>query len=182
MITVITRLNTNLVAPLCFRGKAIQLPFPLPFSKLNLSSLSTNSATKTVSPNNFAFKKEQRVMSLFKRCSTMKDLKQIHAHIILTGLYQNLYVIGKIIVFCAVSEHGNMDYAVLVFDKIENPDGFLWNTMIRGFVKTNQPEKAFEFYKRMQEKGEVADNFTFSFLLKFCGQLGTVMLGKTDTL
>ncbi|XP_050255678.1 pentatricopeptide repeat-containing protein At2g36730-like [Quercus robur] len=179
MMTVITRLNTNLVAPLCFRGKAIQLLFPLPFSKLfNLSSLSTNSATKTVSPNNFAFKKEQRVMSLFKRCSTMKDLKQVHAHIILTGLYQNLYVIGKIIVFCAVSEHGNMDYAVLVFDKIENPDGFLWNTMIRGFVKTNQPEKVFEFYKRMQEKGEVADNFTFSFLLKFCGQLGTVMLGK----
>lgn len=117
-------------------------------------------------------------MSLFKRCYTMKDLKQVHAHIILTGLYQNLYVIGKIIVFCAVSELGNMDYAVLVFDKIENPDGFLWNTMIRGFVKTNQPERAFEFYKRMQEKGEVADNFTFSFLLKFCGQLGSVMLGK----
>jgi pentatricopeptide repeat protein len=117
-------------------------------------------------------------MSLFKQCSTMKDLKQVHAHIIRTGFNQNLYVVGKIIVFCAVSESGDMDYAVSVFDEIENPDGFLWNTMIRGFGKTSQPEKAFEFYKRMQERGEVADNFTFSFLLKFCGKLGSVMLGN----
>ncbi|XP_018826579.1 pentatricopeptide repeat-containing protein At1g59720, chloroplastic/mitochondrial-like [Juglans regia] len=158
---------------LSFRLRAKEMAsllFPLSFSKLNLSSLSTNSAT--------ACRKEQSLMSLFKQCSTLKDLKQVHAHVIQTGFNQYLYVIGKIIVFCAVSEHGEMDYAVSVFNGIENPDGFLWNTMIRGLGKTNQPERAFEFYKRMQKRGEVADNFTFSFLLKFCGQLGSVMLGK----
>ena len=35
--------------------------------------------------------------------------------------------------------------------KKKNRDGFLWNTMIRGFVKTSQKEKDFEFYKRTQE-------------------------------
>jgi pentatricopeptide repeat protein len=71
-----------------------------------------------------------------------------------------------------------MSYAVSVFEKTENPDAFIWNTMIRGFGKTNDAPKAFEFYKRMQERGLVADDFTFSFLLKVCGQLGSVLLGR----
>lgn len=108
----------------------------------------------------------------------MKDLEQIHAHVVQTGFDQDLFVMGKIITFCAVSDHGDMDYAVSVFERIGNPDGFLWNTMIRGFGKTTLPERAFEFYKRMKEIGEVVDNFTFSFLLKVCGQLGSDWLGK----
>jgi pentatricopeptide repeat protein len=81
-------------------------------------------------------------------------------------------------VFCAAAEHGDMSYAVSVFEKTENPDAFIWSTMIRGFGKTNDAPKAFEFYKRMQERGLVADDFTFSFLLKVCGQLGSVLLGR----
>lgn len=71
-----------------------------------------------------------------------------------------------------------MDYAASVFSSIETPDGFLWNTMIRGFGKTDSPERAFEFYKRMQLEGNAADNFTLSFLLKVCGQLRWDVLGK----
>ncbi|KDP31272.1 hypothetical protein JCGZ_11648 [Jatropha curcas] len=117
-------------------------------------------------------------MSLLKKCSTMKDLKQIHAHVIQSGFEQNLFVIGKVIVFCAVSEQRDIDYAVSVFENIGNPDGFLWNTMIRGFGDTNDPQKAFEYYNRMQAKGLVADDFTFSFLVKVSGQLSSVLLGK----
>ncbi|KAI5568721.1 hypothetical protein BDE02_12G032500 [Populus trichocarpa] len=96
----------------------------------------------------------------------MKVLEQILAHAIQLGYEQSLFVAGKIIVFCAAAEHGDMSYAVSVFEKTENPDAFIWNTMIRGFGKTNDAPKAFEFYKRMQERGLVADDFTFSFLLK----------------
>lgn len=71
-----------------------------------------------------------------------------------------------------------MDYATSVFDNIEKPDGFLWNAMIRGFGRTMQVEKVFDYFKKMQEKGELADNFTFSFLLKVSGQLRSVLLGK----
>ena len=123
-------------------------------------------------------KKEQTFLSLFKKCFTMRDVEKMHSHVIKLGFDQNLYVIGKIIVFCAVNECGLMDYAVSVFEKIENPDGFLWNTMIRGFGRIGQVESVFDYYKRMQEMGELADNFTFSFLLKVSGQLGLVMLGK----
>ncbi|CAI9757553.1 unnamed protein product [Fraxinus pennsylvanica] len=108
----------------------------------------------------------------------MKEMKQVHANVIINGLSQNLYLMGKIIGFCAVSAHGSMDYAVTVFAKTENPDGFLWNTMIRGLVRTNRADETVKYYKKMQENGGIADNFTFSFLLKICGQLGSVKLGK----
>lgn len=117
-------------------------------------------------------------MSRFKQCESMKHLEQLHAHVIQTGLEQNLFVVGQIIVFCAVSECGSMDYALRVFGEIGSPDGFLWNTMIRGWGRVRQLEKALEFYKRMQVKGEVLDNFTFSFFVKVCGQSGSVLLGK----
>ncbi|KAH7550679.1 hypothetical protein JRO89_XS13G0246900 [Xanthoceras sorbifolium] len=106
-------------------------------------------------------------MLLFKKCSTMDDIKKIHPLIIKSGAdKKTLFVIGKIIVFCAVSDYGDMDYAVPVFENIENPDGFLWNTMIRGFGKSSQFTKAFDYYKRMRENSFSPDNFTFSFLLK----------------
>lgn len=108
----------------------------------------------------------------------MKDLEQIHANVIQAGFDRDLFVMGRMIAFCAASDRGDMDYAVSVFERIGNPDGFLWNTMIRGFGKTSLPGRAFEFYKRMKEVGEVVDNFTFSFLLKVCGQLGSDLLGK----
>ena len=85
---------------------------------------------------------------------------------------------GKIVEFCAVGCGGDLDYAVSVFDLVKNPDGFLWNTMIRGFGKTNQPEKAFELYKRMKEIGGTADSYTFAFLIKVSEQLGSEIFGE----
>ncbi|XP_059644967.1 pentatricopeptide repeat-containing protein At1g59720, chloroplastic/mitochondrial-like [Cornus florida] len=151
----------------------------LPLSILNLCPFHSHTTTKSENLNEvFINSKVQTLLSLFKHCSTMKHVEQIHAHVIQTGFAQNLFVVGKIIAFCAISERGSMDYAVSVFEKIENPDGFLWNTIIRGFGRTCQVGKVFEYYNRMQERGEVADNFTFSFLLKVSGQLGSLVLGK----
>ncbi|KAJ6373779.1 hypothetical protein OIU78_029461 [Salix suchowensis] len=122
--------------------------------------------------------KEEAVISFLKNCSCMKDLKQIHARVIQLGFEQSRFVVGKVIVFCAAAEHGDMNYAASVFEKIGDPDAFIFNTMIRGFGKANDPRKAFDYYKIMQERGLVSDSFTFSFLLKVCGQLGSVLSGR----
>ncbi|PSR89670.1 Pentatricopeptide repeat-containing protein [Actinidia chinensis var. chinensis] len=168
------RLNT---IKTCLTKLSLSLP-PLPLSKLKISSFSSLTTANTGTPNGHFSPKEQNLLSLFKHCLTMKHVKQIHAHLVQTGLDQDLYLTGKIIVFCAASECGSMDYAVSVFENMGSPDGFIWNTMIRGFGRTNQVEKVFGYYKKMQEKDLVTDNFTLSFLLKVCGQVGSVCLGK----
>ncbi|XP_038880037.1 pentatricopeptide repeat-containing protein At4g21065-like [Benincasa hispida] len=173
---VITSRKANLALSLFSQVKFKFPHFQLLVPKFVWSS-DRKTATDTI-PNGSYFAKEQRFLSLSKQCSTVKDLNQLHARIIQLGFDQNLFVIGKLIEFCAVSNYGDMNYAVVVFNGIENPDGFLWNTMIRGFGRISKLLKAFEFYKRMLEKGIAADNFTFSFLLKISGQSGSIMLGK----
>ncbi|XP_062116573.1 pentatricopeptide repeat-containing protein At1g59720, chloroplastic/mitochondrial-like [Humulus lupulus] len=174
----LTRQNSKLVALLCYQCKTKQsLPPFSYFSNLSFSSFSSPRRV-AIAPNGTVFEKLQRVMSLFKLCSTMKDLYQIHGRIIRAGFEQDLFVMGKIVEFCAIGEGRDLDYALLVLDSVENPDGFLWNTMIRGFGKTNQPERAFELYKKMQEKGGMVDSFTCTFLIKVCGQLGSDILSK----
>ncbi|KAK9080436.1 hypothetical protein SSX86_000194 [Deinandra increscens subsp. villosa] len=141
---------------------------------------SSQTLTKIPNPHDPNYsKKEQALLSLLKKSRTKLTIQQLHAHIIRTGFIQNLFVVGKIIVFCAVSDDQcNMNYAVSVFETIENPDGFLWNTMIRGFAKMNRVDNAFHYYKMMLENEQKADNFTLSFLLKASGQSGSVLLGK----
>ncbi|XP_073227034.1 pentatricopeptide repeat-containing protein At1g59720, chloroplastic/mitochondrial-like, partial [Cicer arietinum] len=130
-----------------------------------------------MSPKSVAFwKAEQSFMNLLKQCSTTKHLKEIHARIIQSGFHHNLLITGNIIMFCAVSN--NMNYALSLFNTIRKPDSFIWNTMIRGFGNSTQPQKAIHFYKRMQLTTS-PDKFTFSFFFKIIGsRLGSVTLGK----
>ncbi|PKI63274.1 hypothetical protein CRG98_016459, partial [Punica granatum] len=128
--------------------------------------------------NRATAKSSMFLVSLFEKCSTMRDLKLIHARIITKGLEQKLFHATKLISFCALSDGGDMDYAVSIFRRIRKPDGFLWNAMIRGFTKSREHLSAFEHHKEMQDRGFSPDNFTFSFLLKLCGQLGLILPGK----
>ncbi|GAB4845457.1 hypothetical protein Ancab_038864 [Ancistrocladus abbreviatus] len=148
------------------------------FLKLNLSYLSSHTLTESRHPFETSNSKENSLLSLFKHCSVTKDLEQLHAQIIQLGFHQNPYVAGKIIEFCTVFQWDSMDYAERIFNDLEYPDGFLWNTMIRGFGSGNQPRKAFEYYNRMRERGVRPDSFTFNFLLKVCGQFGGIVLGE----
>lgn len=133
-----------------------------------------------MSPKDGAFwKAEQSVIRLLERCWTMKHVKEMQSHILVSGFGKKPLVVGKIIESCAVSGHGDMNYAVRVFEWIDKPDAFMWNTLMRGFGKTSQPEKAINLYKRMQRKGGATpDTFTFSFILKIIVGLGSLTLGN----
>ncbi|KAK8925654.1 Pentatricopeptide repeat-containing protein [Platanthera zijinensis] len=121
--------------------------------------------------------REQGLLSLLQPCSTMRELSQIHAVIISSGFARHVFVAGRLISFCAVSELGSMEHAAGVFADVDFPDAFSYNTMIRGFVRTGNGEEALRYFKTMRKNGKPADNFTFSFLLKLCAQSAMVDLG-----
>ncbi|XP_077211626.1 putative pentatricopeptide repeat-containing protein At3g15930 [Tasmannia lanceolata] len=101
-------------------------------------------------------------ISLLQNCKTMKELQQIHSQMIRTGTLEQ----SRIIAFCCTHETGNMDYARLVFDEIQDPNIYIWNTMIRGYSSRKLPKSAASIYIEMLEKGVKPDNYTFPFLLK----------------
>ncbi|CAL5432619.1 unnamed protein product [Camellia sinensis] len=108
-------------------------------------------------------------LRLLQRCSTMDELKQIHAHVITSGLARFTYTTSKILAFCALSEtHNNMNYAEPVFNQIVIPTIFDFNSMIMGYSKSSDPKKGLQVYAQMRCQGFEPNDHTFPVLTKAC--------------
>ncbi|KAK6917983.1 Pentatricopeptide repeat [Dillenia turbinata] len=83
------------------------------------------------------------------QCTTMKDLKQIHANFIKTGLVKHPIVTSRLLAFCSASPYADMNYAYLIFSQIDNPNLLTWNTIIRGFSNSSTPQLAISLFIHM---------------------------------
>ncbi|XXG81279.1 hypothetical protein AAC387_Pa09g1953 [Persea americana] len=121
-------------------------------------------------PSNPKFKSPilPNLHSLLDKCSNMKELKQVHAQIILNGLVQEIQTVGKLIAFCATSIAGDLHYGRFVFDRIAEPNKFMYNSLIRGYSNSNNPIEALFLYQQMMSGGLSPNQFTFPFVLKAC--------------
>ncbi|CAN4095608.1 unnamed protein product [Withania somnifera] len=101
-------------------------------------------------------------------CSTMSELKQYHTQIIKLGLSNDNDTMGRVIKFCSISHSGNLNYALRMFDKMPKPDTFIYNTIIRGFLKSHMFSDCLFFYSCMLERMQRPNNFTFPPLIRVC--------------
>ncbi|RWR73241.1 pentatricopeptide repeat-containing protein, chloroplastic-like protein [Cinnamomum micranthum f. kanehirae] len=106
-----------------------------------------------------------------ENCNSMSQLKQIHGHMIRTGLFSNVYAASRIVAFCALEDTGSLPYARIVFDQIPSPTKFIYNTIIRGYTNRDLPREAVLFYREVMEGGLSPDNFTFPSLFQACADL-----------
>ncbi|KAF2282369.1 hypothetical protein GH714_043831 [Hevea brasiliensis] len=112
------------------------------------------------------------VISLSRKCKTLTQLKQIHAHILKTLLPENPIAIRPLLSVAATSNNPSFFYyACLVFDYIYLRNTFMYNTMIRGFVQTNLPKPAILCYLDMLNCGLGVNAYTFPPLIKACSIL-----------
>ncbi|GMG98564.1 hypothetical protein Nepgr_000404 [Nepenthes gracilis] len=115
---------------------------------------------------------------LENNCSSMKDLKKIHAQLIKTGLSNDTIAISRALAFCAVSPSGDINYAYLLFTRIQNPNLFSWNTIIRGFSRSSAPEKAISLFVDMLVNSPIQPSkLTYPSLFKAYAQLGRAQNG-----
>eukprot|EP01018_Ginkgo_biloba_P006877 Gb_03545 [translate_table: standard] len=115
--------------------------------------------------------------SLLEFCINSKSLaegKQIHAHLLLSGEYQNMFLRSKLANMYAMCD--SLVDAHLVFDKTQKPQAFLWNVMIRGYASKGWCEAALKFYCQMHVTVQ-PDNFTFPFVLKACADISAYREG-----
>ncbi|KAF8406992.1 hypothetical protein HHK36_006113 [Tetracentron sinense] len=135
------------------------------------SSASENSPSKNTTTRNNNPIQTHPCILLLEKCSNMSELKQIHAQMIKTGLFIDVFSASKIVAFCALESSGSLHYARLVFTQIPNPTPFICNSIIRGYTNKNSPREAILFYREMIEEGLTPDRFTFPSLFKSCGDL-----------
>ncbi|XP_059648169.1 putative pentatricopeptide repeat-containing protein At3g49142 [Cornus florida] len=106
----------------------------------------------------------------------LKQGQQLHAHMISRGLRPNAAVGAKMVAMYASS--GDIDSAIVLFDRITHPSSLLYNAMIRAYTRYGYYEKTIGTYSQMHMLGLSADNFTFPFVLKSCADLSYVNLGR----
>ncbi|CAL0313145.1 unnamed protein product [Lupinus luteus] len=112
----------------------------------------------------------------------ISHLKQIHAQTLRT-IHTNhpkaLFLYTRILHHSSLT---NLDYATKVFHHYDNPNSFMWNTLIRGYARsTSHKDKVMELYKAMiSEEGSVVvpDNHTYPFVLKACAYIFSLCEGK----
>ncbi|XP_043713785.1 pentatricopeptide repeat-containing protein At2g22410, mitochondrial-like [Telopea speciosissima] len=140
---------------------------------------SIGSPPKTNSDHKFKSATHQNLHSHLEKCSTMGELKQIHAQIIENGLFQENFTVGKVIAFCAISEMGDLQYARFVFDRTAEHNRFMWNSLIRGYSNRNDTKEVLFLYGRMIGSGLSPNEFTLPFVLKGCACELAFMEAKT---
>lgn len=137
--------------------------------RLFLPTLKFSSHTQRfINQQNFLTK--EAFTKLLKSCSSNPNqLKQIHGLLLTSGLsIKNSLITHLLTSFIAL---GDMSYARKLFDEMHKPRTFLWNTLIRGYVKNDLPNEASSVYKQMHLAGIRPDPFTFPFVIKACTEL-----------
>ncbi|XP_010548335.1 PREDICTED: pentatricopeptide repeat-containing protein At1g59720, chloroplastic/mitochondrial [Tarenaya hassleriana] len=123
-----------------------------------------------------------RILSLLEQCTDISCLKQLHAFTLRTTFPRNhatLFLYGKILHLSSFS-FSDLNYAFRVFNTIEKPSSFMWNTLIRACAHdVARKEEALLLYKTMLETGDTGpDKHTFPFVLKACAYVFGLPEGK----
>ncbi|KAF0925553.1 hypothetical protein E2562_017164 [Oryza meyeriana var. granulata] len=126
---------------------------------------------------------EDAAMARLRACVTFRDLLRVHGHVVRLCLSQSSYIATQIVHHC--NAHGRAAHAARVFAHVRDPNLHLHNAMIKAYAQNHQHRDAVAVYMRMlrcpsfpPDGRAGGDRFTYPFLLKACGGLAALELGK----
>ncbi|KAL8248057.1 hypothetical protein R6Q59_009273 [Mikania micrantha] len=108
--------------------------------------------------------------------------QQMHSWVIKLGLCMDVFIGCSLVDMyakCATTEP--MEDARKVFERMPNHNVMSWTAIITGYVQSGGglDATAIELYCKMITKGDVLPNhFTYSSILKACGSLSSIEIGK----
>lgn len=112
------------------------------------------------------------------QCGDFKEFKQILSQMILTGFINDTFAASRLLRFSTDLPFIHIDYSFQIFNVIENPNGFICNTMMRTYVQRNYPQKAVSIYKLMLDRNVGPDNYTYPILVQACAIWLSLFGGK----
>ncbi|KAJ4960428.1 hypothetical protein NE237_020338 [Protea cynaroides] len=113
-------------------------------------------------------------LPLLESCRSMAELKQIHAQIYRTGLWEDHVASTKLLETLILLNSTNLHYLRLVFHQMQMPNTFTWNAIIRAHSRTRYPSLCISLYKEMLQRGAKPNGITLSFVSKTCADGGNV--------
>ncbi|XP_057743806.1 pentatricopeptide repeat-containing protein At3g12770-like [Arachis stenosperma] len=117
-----------------------------------------------------------RFSSLLHQFSnTLFHVKSIHAQIIINGVYNESFLVVKLIK--AYSGLGFFGIARKVFDQCSHPETFLCNAMMAGYLRNQQCKEVPILFKMMGSCHIDINSYTCMFALKACTSLLDFQMG-----
>ncbi|KAJ7945203.1 Pentatricopeptide repeat-containing protein [Quillaja saponaria] len=121
------------------------------------------------------------ILHVIKQCKSVKQLHQVHAYTITTGLLP-IYplpiltnILSTFITTLIPTSSANsstlLSYAISVFCFIPNPSTFCYNNLIRIHTLLSFPFHALHLFASMRHLSIPPDFHTFPFILKACAQV-----------
>ncbi|XP_021772489.1 pentatricopeptide repeat-containing protein At1g34160 [Chenopodium quinoa] len=111
------------------------------------------------------------INTAIQKCNSLSHIKQIQSHLISSGFFQfSPSSRFKLLELTAISSYGNLSYATLIFNYINNPSTFDWNPIIRGYAQSSTPQIALTLFISMLRASQKPDAVTCSFALKACAR------------
>ncbi|KAK3199283.1 hypothetical protein Dsin_022698 [Dipteronia sinensis] len=98
---------------------------------------------------------------------------------ILTGFITDTFASSRLLKFSTDSlPFVDINYCCRIFTHIENPNAFIFNTMMRAYIQRNSPEKVMCLYKFMLNDNVGVDNYTYPLLVQASALRLSVFEGK----
>lgn len=124
---------------------------------------------------------EDQITRVLRNCSSFRDLKKIHARILVSSVSQSSYLATQIINICNAGR--KIEYAASVFNQIGDPNVFMYNAMIRAYTQNDHFHEAISLYRQMLRSSQTqvtifADSFTYPFVIKACTGLLFLHFGQ----
>uniref|UniRef100_A0A9I9CI23 DYW domain-containing protein n=1 Tax=Cucumis melo TaxID=3656 RepID=A0A9I9CI23_CUCME len=129
----------------------------------------TNTTTSAIRGQKF-------FLTLLNNATTLPQLLQIQAQLILHGIQYDLSSITKL-------THKFFDLGAVVhvrqlFNKVSKPDLFLFNVLIRGFSDNGLPKSSIFLYTHLRKRTNLRpDNFTYAFAISAASRLEDERVG-----
>lgn len=112
------------------------------------------------------------------QCQNTKQFNKILSQMTFTGYIKDTYAASRLLKFSTDSQFIHIDYSVKVFNHIENPNGFIYNTMMKAYLKRNYPQNAVSLYKLMLQNNVSPDNYTYPILVQAMAARISIFEGK----
>lgn len=139
---------------------------PCPEIRIEAVMLFSNMLKKRIKPSKFTFKSVLEVCNLTNavRCG-----RQIHAHVILSGLQADEFIASVLINL--YSKARSVNDSLRCFDMTLKEDVFIWTSMITAFVQNEHFEKALYLFRELLYTRKETDQFTISSVMSACAAL-----------
>ncbi|XP_057444116.1 pentatricopeptide repeat-containing protein At4g08210 [Lotus japonicus] len=112
-----------------------------------------------------------------RRFRAIKHAKSLHSYMIKSGLFNHVFLLNNMI--SVYAKCSSFHDARALFDEMPHRNIVSWTTMVSTLTNSGKPHEALTLYNEMLEsRTEHPNQFLYSAVLKACGIVGDVELGK----